>query len=28
MEQLAATVTSRALSLAGIEVDGFKWGEK
>jgi len=28
MEQLAATVTNRALSLAGIEVDGFRWGEK
>jgi 4-hydroxy-3-polyprenylbenzoate decarboxylase len=27
MEQLAATVTNRALSLAGIEVDGFRWGE-
>jgi 4-hydroxy-3-polyprenylbenzoate decarboxylase len=27
MEQLAATVTNRALSLAGIEVKGFKWGE-
>jgi len=28
MEQLAATVTNRALSLAGIEVGGFRWGEK
>lgn len=28
MEQLAATVTNRALSLAGIKVDGFRWGEK
>jgi len=28
MEQLAATVTNRALSLAGIEVDGFRWGGK
>jgi len=28
MEQLAATVTNRALSLAGIELDGFRWGEK
>ena len=28
MEQLAATVTNRALSLAGIEVNGFRWGEK
>jgi 4-hydroxy-3-polyprenylbenzoate decarboxylase len=28
MEQLAATVTNRALSLAGIHVDGFRWGEK
>jgi len=28
MEQLAATVTNRALSLAGIEVEGFRWGEK
>jgi 4-hydroxy-3-polyprenylbenzoate decarboxylase len=28
MEELAATVTNRALSLAGIEVDGFRWGEK
>jgi flavin prenyltransferase len=27
MEQLAATVTNRALSLAGIEVNGFRWGE-
>lgn len=27
MEQLAATVTNRALSLAGINVDGFRWGE-
>ena len=27
MEQLAATVTNRALSLTGIEVDGFRWGE-
>lgn len=27
MEQLAATVTNRALSLAGIEVGGFRWGE-
>jgi 4-hydroxy-3-polyprenylbenzoate decarboxylase len=26
MEELAATVTSRALLLAGIEVDGFHWG--
>ncbi len=28
MEQLAATVTNRALSLAGIDVDGFRWGDK
>lgn len=28
MEQLAATVTNRALSLAGFEMDGFRWGEK
>lgn len=28
MEELAATVTNRALALAGIEVDGFRWGEK
>ncbi len=28
MEQLAATVTNRALSLIGIEVKGFKWGEE
>jgi flavin prenyltransferase len=28
LEQLAATVTNRALSLAGIEVTGFRWGEK
>jgi len=28
MEQLAETVTNRALSLAGIEVDGFRWGNK
>ena len=28
MEQLAATVTNRALSLAGIEVNGFRWGKK
>jgi len=28
MEQLASTVTNRALSLAGIDVDGFRWGEK
>jgi len=28
LEQLAATVTNRALSLAGLEVDGFRWGEK
>jgi 4-hydroxy-3-polyprenylbenzoate decarboxylase len=27
MEQLAATVTNRALALAGLEVDGFRWGE-
>jgi 4-hydroxy-3-polyprenylbenzoate decarboxylase len=27
MEQLAATVTNRALSLAGIEISGFRWGE-
>jgi len=26
MEELAATVTNRALSLAGIQVDGFRWG--
>jgi len=28
MEQLAATVTNRSLSLAGIELDCFRWGEK
>jgi 4-hydroxy-3-polyprenylbenzoate decarboxylase len=28
MERLAATVTNRALTLAGIKVDGFRWGEK
>ncbi len=28
MEQLAATVTNRALSLVGIDVEGFRWGEK
>lgn len=28
MEELAATVTNRALALAGIEVKGFRWGEK
>lgn len=28
MEQLATTVTNRVLSLAGIVVDGFRWGEK
>ena len=28
MEQLAATVTNRALSLAGFEVKGYKWGEE
>ena len=28
MEQLAATVTNRALSLAGLEVNGFRWGDK
>jgi 4-hydroxy-3-polyprenylbenzoate decarboxylase len=28
MEQLATTVTNRALSLAGIETDGYCWGEK
>jgi 4-hydroxy-3-polyprenylbenzoate decarboxylase len=28
MEQLAATITNRALSLAGIETEGFRWGEK
>jgi 4-hydroxy-3-polyprenylbenzoate decarboxylase len=28
MEQLAATVTDRALSLAGIKVDSYRWGEK
>lgn len=27
-EELAATVTNRALSLAGLEVKGFKWNEK
>ena len=26
MEQLAATVTNRALALAGLEIDGFRWG--
>lgn len=28
MEDLAATVTNRALELAGIDVEGFKWGEE
>ena len=28
MEQLVATVTNRALSLAGLEIDSFKWGDK
>jgi flavin prenyltransferase len=28
LEQLAATVTNRALSLAGIEVDSFRWGDR
>ena len=28
MDQLAATVTNRALTLAGLEVNGFRWGEK
>lgn len=28
IEQLAATVTNRALSLAGFEVKGYKWGEE
>ncbi len=28
IEQLAATVTDRALSLAGFELNGFRWGEK
>ncbi len=28
LEQLAATVTNRVLSLSGIEVGGFRWGEK
>jgi flavin prenyltransferase len=28
MEQLVSTVTNRALALAGIEVHGFRWGEK
>jgi 4-hydroxy-3-polyprenylbenzoate decarboxylase len=28
IEQLAATVTNRALSLAGIDVDSFRWGER
>lgn len=27
MEQLAATVTNRALAMAGLEVSDFKWGE-
>jgi len=27
MEELAATVTNRALSLAGIEMEGYRWGE-
>jgi 4-hydroxy-3-polyprenylbenzoate decarboxylase len=27
-EELAATVTNRALALAGLEVKGFKWNEK
>jgi len=28
MEELAATVTNRALSLAGIKVDGYSWGQE
>ena len=28
IEEIAATVTNRALSLAGFELDGFRWGEK
>jgi 4-hydroxy-3-polyprenylbenzoate decarboxylase len=28
MDQLAATVTNRALSLAGLKIDGFSWGAK
>jgi flavin prenyltransferase len=28
LEQLVATVTKRALALAGLEVDGFRWGEE
>lgn len=28
LDQLAATVTNRALSLAGIDMDGFRWGGK
>lgn len=28
IEQLAATVTNRALSLAGFETNSYKWGEK
>jgi flavin prenyltransferase len=28
MEELAATVTNRGLSLAGFETDSYKWGEK
>ena len=28
MEQLAATITDRALSLAGFGLNGFRWGEK
>jgi len=28
IEQLAATVTDRSLSLAGFELNGFRWGEK
>ena len=27
MEELAETVTNRALALAGIHIDGFRWGE-
>ena len=28
MDQLVATVTNRALSLAGLKIDGFSWGAK
>jgi len=28
MEELAETVTNRALSLVGVEVSGYRWGDE